>query len=55
MRNSLTFVHNSSKVLANFDVISCLFLVSSSSDSESKEENNSNFTYHLLVPNHYVN
>lgn len=55
MENSLTFVHNSSKVLANFDVISCLFLVSSSSDSESKEENNSNFTYHLLVPNHYVN
>lgn len=40
MRNLFIFVYNLFKVLVNFDVISCLFLVFLFFDLEFKEENN---------------
>lgn len=42
MRNLFIFVYNLFKVLVNFDVISCLFLVFLFFDLEFKEENNLN-------------
>lgn len=42
MKNLFIFVYNLFKVLVNFDVISCLFLVFLFFDLEFKEENNLN-------------
>lgn len=42
MRNLFIFVYNLFRVLVNFDVISCLFLVFLFFDLEFKEENNLN-------------
>lgn len=55
MKNLFIFVYNLFRVLVNFDVISCLFLVFLFFDLEFKEENNLNFIYYFFVLNYYVN